>query len=101
MKEKTRDSLPYIAPEVLSKTQENQISPENTLKADIWSFGITCIELAKGKTPYDGMSVGDMSKAIQEAPPPTLDGSWSPELVDLVTKCCKKEYAARYVAGLL
>ncbi len=38
----------YMAPEVFNE--------ETTYKSDVWSLGISLIELADGKMPYDGLN---------------------------------------------
>ena len=43
-----RNALWYMAPEVFDGEME--------LKSDIWSFGVSLVELAEGKNPYLGSS---------------------------------------------
>ena len=76
----------YMAPEVYDERTE--------LKSDMWSLGITLIELAKGKNPYSECeSVAEM-KAM---PAPTLSSSkWSAEFVDFVSKCLAKDVKERW-----
>ena len=38
----------YMAPEVYEE--------EGCLKSDVWSLGISIIEMAEGKNPFDGLS---------------------------------------------
>jgi serine/threonine-protein kinase OSR1/STK39 len=56
----------YMAPEVLTP------SHGYTEKADIWSLGITAIELATGSAPYANLHPLDVVVKISTSPPPTL-----------------------------
>jgi len=61
----------WMAPEVaksLTKDSEGYDS-----KADIWSLGITCLELAAGKPPHHGLSRHQAMLAILTKEPSTVD----------------------------
>ena len=79
----------YMAPEVY----EGRIE----LKSDVWSLGITLIELAEGQNPYDGCSSSAVMKAILFDDPPSLSSSeWSAVFVDFVGKCLVKDVEERW-----
>ena len=71
-----------MSPEVISRSQYNQ-------KTDIWSLGITAIELAEGEPPYSGLKPVMAMFKIKKSPPQGLrkDGPYSPEFRDFVKKC--------------
>ena len=73
-----------MAPEVY---QEN-----GALKSDVWSLGISVIEMAEGKNPFDGLSPYEVMNHVFFKSPPTLSSpGWSSDLVDFVSKCLVKE----------
>jgi serine/threonine-protein kinase OSR1/STK39 len=76
-----------MAPEVLQETSGH------TEKANIWSLGITAIELATGSAPYAALSELDMVQKILKAPPPQLPRSagFSSEFRDFVRKCMNSD----------
>uniref|UniRef100_A0A0N4ZC20 Protein kinase domain-containing protein n=1 Tax=Parastrongyloides trichosuri TaxID=131310 RepID=A0A0N4ZC20_PARTI len=80
----------WMAPEVMV-CETFKDSPYNYL-ADIWSLGITCIEMAQCDPPFYQMSPMRVLLKVQKSDPPTLDepGKWSPLFVDFLTKCLQK-----------
>ena len=72
----------YTAPEVFM----NGV----VLKSDVWSLGISVIEMAEGKHPFAGFSEEDVKNAT-----PSLSSAWSSDLVDFVNKCLVKDVDER------
>ena len=72
----------WMSPEVLNSSKYN-------FKADIWSLGITSIELAEGEPPYANLHPYRAMFAIKKKPPQGLTerNRWSPEFNDFVSKC--------------
>ena len=69
---------------------------ETELKSDIWSLGISLIELAQGKNPYDGFSSAKVTKAVCLGGIPSLSSSeWSSSFVDFVSKCLVRDAKER------
>ena len=70
------------------------------LKSDIWALGITLIELAERRNPYeDCTSPLDIMNHIRNDEPPSLSSSkWSFPFVDFISKCLVKDENARWNA---
>ena len=79
----------YMAPEVYEGQTE--------LKSDVWSLGISLIELAEGQNPYSGYSAITGITRVCRYDPPSLDAEkWSAAFVDFVNKCLVKDVKERW-----
>jgi serine/threonine protein kinase len=91
-KKRTIVGSPYwMAPEVITVTKDNQDGYD--LKADIWSLGITAIELADRKPPLFDIASLRVIFLIPARDPPTLKepSNWSDEFNNFITKCLSKD----------
>lgn len=80
----------WMAPEVIQMTDYDGL-------ADIWSLGITVIEMAEGAPPRADMHPFRAIFQIPKADPPTLTkpADWSEELNDFLQRCLVKDPAKR------
>eukprot|EP00054_Salpingoeca_dolichothecata_P002574 m.23206 g.23206 ORF g.23206 m.23206 type:complete len:466 (-) comp13109_c0_seq1:68-1465(-) len=93
----------YMAPERI-------LGQPYTQKAEIWSFGLSIVELALGHFPYEAKKNG-MSRAllpiellqciVNEPPPRLSEDDFSEVFIDFVARCLVKEAPARPSAGEL
>ena len=71
--------------------------------ADIWSLGITIIELAEGRPPYSDVHPMRAIFMISSNDPPTLTDEtlWSPSFVNFLSSCLVKQPEKRTSADKL
>ncbi|XP_050312884.1 serine/threonine-protein kinase 3-like [Anthonomus grandis grandis] len=75
----------WMAPEIILEIGYDCV-------ADIWSIGITALEMAEGKPPYADIHPMRAVFMIPTKPPPSFrdPDSWSAEFIDFVSLCLVK-----------
>uniref|UniRef100_A0A8C3PVE4 non-specific serine/threonine protein kinase n=1 Tax=Chrysolophus pictus TaxID=9089 RepID=A0A8C3PVE4_CHRPC len=100
-----RDSFigtPYwMAPEVVM-CETSKDRPYD-YKADIWSLGITLIEMAQIEPPHHELNPMRVLLKIAKSDPPTLaqPSKWSSDFKDFLKKCLEKNVDSRWSATQL
>lgn len=90
----------WMAPEVIAcdpqNPTKNAVDYDN--RSDLWSLGITAIEMAHGQPPLCELHPMRALFLIPRNKPPKLEskkGKWSPAFVDFVDKALIKNYTNR------
>ncbi|XP_028029549.1 dual specificity mitogen-activated protein kinase kinase 7-like isoform X3 [Bombyx mandarina] len=97
-KAKTRSAgcAAYMAPERIDPPDPTR--PDYDIRADVWSLGISLVELATGVFPYrDCQNDFEVLTRVIADDPPKLpeDSNFSPEFKSFVSQCLTKNYRQR------
>jgi len=93
---KTMDAgcKPYMAPERIDPTG----NPSNyDVRSDVWSFGISMMEIAMGSFPYRlwATPFEQLKQVVQEAAPSLPPGKFSQDFSDCISICLNKTVGER------
>jgi serine/threonine protein kinase len=83
-------TLHWMSPEAIQEKDYDE-------RADIWSLGITVIEMAEGEPPHFELHQMRTIFTIPRSPPPTLRDSaaWTPNMHKFLARCLVKDPANR------
>jgi serine/threonine-protein kinase OSR1/STK39 len=99
----------WMAPEVMLRAwkEGREQSDGYDFAVDIWSLGITALELAKGRPPFAEFAPSRVFSMVVQNPPPALDDEtaqrkkFSANFKDFVSLCLQKDPASRPNAAKL
>lgn len=88
----------WMSPELIA-CETDKDNPYD-YKTDIWSLGITCIEMAEKEPPHNELNANRVLMRIRKAEPPQLKDKqkWSKNFHDFLAKCLVKNPDTRCTA---
>ena len=80
----------WMSPEIIACETDKEMSYDT--KTDIWSLGITCIELAEKEPPHNELNPNRVMMRIRKADPPHLKDKnrWSKSFHEFLSVCLDK-----------
>ncbi|KAJ3350654.1 STE/STE7 protein kinase [Allomyces macrogynus ATCC 38327] len=85
----------YMAPERIAMSDNAAYS----VASDVWSLGISCLEVGSGKYPYPANRYdsifAQLNAIVHETPPDLPHDRFGPEAIDFVRQCLQKDAKAR------
>lgn len=78
-----RNRICYTAPEMIQQ------------KSDVWSLGVSLIEMEEGRNPYDCYCDEELKRVIFRKEPPCLSMNCSEEFNYFVDDCLVKDVVSR------
>ncbi|XP_066138034.1 neither inactivation nor afterpotential protein C [Euwallacea fornicatus] len=94
----------WMAPEVVTTNSKDNQKGFYDNRVDVWSLGITAIELAEGRAPLQNMHPSRVLIQVAKNPPPTLEklGNCSEQFHDFITECLVKNFEHRpYIVEII
>ena len=87
-----------MSPEIIACETDKEVSYDS--KTDIWSLGITCIELAEKEPPHNELNPTRVMMKIRKSDAPRLKEAhkWSRTFNDFLNKCLIKNPEERLTA---
>lgn len=80
-----------MAPEVIHCEQD--MNSTYDARSDLWSLGITSLEMAEGRPPLCEMHpMRALFLIMRNAPPRLKSRKWSPRFHDFIEKCLTKDF---------
>ncbi|CAO3692575.1 unnamed protein product [Umbelopsis ramanniana] len=79
----------YMAPERIQAVNTYSVS------SDVWSLGLSLVEVAGGKYPYENDNMFAQLKAIIDEEPPKLPAHFSEEAHSFMSDCLRKDATQR------
>lgn len=85
---------PYMAPE---RIDPQGVPSGYDIRSDVWSLGISMVEIATGKFPYKswGTPFDQLKQVVMDAPPRLPAGTFSPDFDNFIEQVLVKDYKLR------